>query len=166
MGDWQTDCCSITSDLDTLLDLCGAERAECESEAVNWLVSLCFTHFYGYMLCDWKNEIADTGSRFLHWVSWLLFRNRKKLCHSGGTQNRALPHTESRQLRWFGHLDRMVSSSLLSESFCPTGRRLGSRLKMSWTDYISWLEEVSSQRDIYVFRLLTPQCGFKKEKYD
>lgn len=73
----------------------------------------------------------------------LLFRNWLKLGHSGGSQNRALLHTKRRQLRWFGHLARMISGS---ESFCPTGRRLGSRLKMSWRDYISWLAWCASKR--------------------
>ncbi|GAA6083797.1 uncharacterized protein LOC111191400, partial [Tachysurus ichikawai] len=83
-----------------------------------------------------------------------------------------LLHIERSQLRWLGHLFRMLPGSLPGEvsRACPTGRRPRGRPRTRWRDYVSrlaWecldippeeLEEVSGEKEVWAFllRLLPP----------
>jgi len=80
---------------------------------------------------------------------------------------------ERSQMRWLGHLVRMVPGRLPGEVFRarPTGRRPRVRPRTRWRDYVSrlvWdrlgvppeeLEEVAVDRDVWVslLKLLSPR---------
>ncbi|KAA0706920.1 hypothetical protein E1301_Tti002240 [Triplophysa tibetana] len=74
-----------------------------------------------------------------------------------------LLHIERGQLRWLGHLFRMPPGRLPGKVFraCPTGRRPRGRPRTRWRDYVSQLEEVSREREVWasLLRLLPPRPG-------
>uniref|UniRef100_A0AAV2JL93 ribonuclease H n=1 Tax=Knipowitschia caucasica TaxID=637954 RepID=A0AAV2JL93_KNICA len=139
--------------------------------------SLTYGHELWVMTERTRSRIQAVEMSFLRRVAGRSLRDRVR---SSVTREELgveplLLHVERNQLRWLGHLFRMLPGRLPGEVFRarPTGRRPRGRPRTRWRDYVSqlaWerlgvpldeLEEVCVDREVWasLLRLLPPRPG-------
>ncbi|TWW81841.1 R2 Retrovirus-related Pol polyprotein from type I retrotransposable element [Takifugu flavidus] len=125
--------------------------------------TLTYGHELWVMTKRTRSLVQAAKMSFLRRVAGLFFRDRVRssaIWEELGVKP-LLPHVERSQMRWLGHLVRMLHGRLPGEVVraCPSGRRPPGRTR--WRDYVSrlvWehmgippdeLEEVAGEREVW-----------------